>query len=170
MKTSIKTTIGIIAIALSSISIAQAGQNRHERDHDRQYDRGNFHYEKSRHARHVGKHQRRHHWKRAHRAQHRYFDRHGKRHMRAYERTRRNHSGWRRGGHHVEKRDSYVLPRHRSPRVSVSTRIHSNNALPIIAGGLIGSTIANDASNGDPGATFGGAIFGALVGNAIARH
>ena len=47
---------------------------------------------------------------------------------------------------------------------------HTNNALPVIAGGIIGSSIANNASHGDPVATFGGAVFGALVGNALTRH
>jgi len=182
MKTTIKATIGIIAIALSGMNIALAEQNSHKRGHDRDYDRGYFrNYEKPRHERHFRKHQQRQQWKRANRAQHRYdryrakrhfrkhhdYNHRAKRHFRAYERTQRNHSDWRRGHHYGKKhlhRGAYA------PRVSVSTHLHSNNALPTIAGGLIGSAIANDASNGDAGATFGGAIFGALVGNAIARH
>lgn len=52
----------------------------------------------------------------------------------------------------------------------VSSHGHSSRALPTVAGGLIGSVIANDASHGDPAATFGGAVLGALVGNALSHH
>lgn len=174
MKKTIKATIGIIAITLSAISIAEAGDNRHGRDHDRENDRGySRHVEKPHHARQFRKHQQRQHWKRAHRAQHQHDRYRAKRHFKVYQRIRKNHSKWRRGNHHATRpvyHGSYITPGYSSARVSVSTHINGNNALPTIAGGLIGSAIANDISHGDAGATFGGAIFGAVIGNAIARH
>ena len=162
----IKTTIGIIAVVISSISMAEAGQNRHERDNDRQYD--NSHQE-----RHYRQKHRRPHWKRARHARHHYREnRHyrkhyGSRHHR-YERSHRHNSyrGHKRGYRH----NAYRSPRVYSSRIVVSGHGHSNNVLPVIAGGLIGSSIANNASHGDPVATFGGAVFGALVGNALTRH
>jgi outer membrane lipoprotein SlyB len=53
-------------------------------------------------------------------------------------------------------------------RVVIHDRHHS--ALPVIAGGLIGSAIGHDIGHGDPAATFGGAIFGAMIGDAVSRH
>lgn len=169
MKTSIKTTIGIIVIALSSISLAQARDHRSERDHDRSadrsharsFDRGHSRsYEQPRHERRYRHNERRHHWKRfnhrsnhyrGHRRAHRsYYRKHH-----GYERHYRSH---RRFSRHGYNRTTYVIPR------------HSDHALPVLAGTLIGSAIANDASNGDPAATLGGAVFGAIVGNALARH
>jgi len=182
MKTSIKTTIAIIAVAVGSISMAQAGQNHHDRDYDRSYDRS---YEKPRHQRQFRKNERRQHWKRdqyrqkhyrakRHFRKHYRYEHNGNRHLRVYKRLHRQHSGWR-GGHnriekHVYRQNTFFSPRHTSRQVIVERRHHSNNALPVVAGTLIGSVIANDASNGDPVATFGGAVFGAMVGNAISHH
>lgn len=178
MKTSIKTTVGIIAIAISSISMAQAGEHRNKRDNDR-------HYDKPRQERQFRHDERRSHWKRTHNRhdryrakrharEHRFHKRQVRRHLKAYKRLHRweRRNGWkrdyRRPGYGYGYKH-YRAPRH-SSHISVRTHHRSGNALPVIAGGLIGSVIANDASHGDPGATFGGAIVGAIVGNAIARH
>lgn len=163
----IKTTIGIIAVVISSISMAEAGQNRHERDNER-------HYDNSRQKHHYRQNHRRPHWKRARHARHHYreqrhYRRHyGSRHQR-YERSHRHHTNWKRD--HGYRHSTYSSPRvYSSHSVVVRNTAHSGNILPVIAGGLIGSSIADNASGGDPAATFGGAIFGALVGNAIAHH
>ena len=151
MKTSIKTIIGVVAIAIGSISMAQAGEHRSKRDNDR-------HYDKPRHERQFR------HDKQARKA---------RRHLRAYKRLHRleRRHGWkgdyRHSGYGYDYKP-YRAPRH-SSHISVRTH-HSGNALPVIAGGMIGSAIANDASHGDPAATFGGAVFGALVGNALSQH
>ena len=75
---------------------------------------------------------------------------------------------------HVEKRViHHYAPRHRVvERVIVRDRRydHHRNPLPALAGGIIGSVIANDLSHGDPAATFGGAIFGAMLGDALSHH
>ena len=180
MKTSIKTIIGVVAIAIGSISMAQAGEHRNKRDNDR-------HYDKPRQERQFRHDERRSHWKRAHnrhdrfRAKrhareyrfHKRQARKARRHLRAYKRLQRweRHHGWkrdyRRSGYGYDYKP-YRAPRH-SSHISVRTH-HSGNALPVIAGGIIGSAIANDASHGDPAATFGGAVFGALVGNALSQH
>lgn len=153
----IKTTIGIIAVVISSISMAEAGQNRHQRDNDR-------HYEQSRQGHHYRQNHRRPHSKRARHDRKHYGSRHHR-----YERSHRRHSYWRRD--HGYRHSTYRSPRvYSSHSIVVSGRGHSNNVLPVIAGGLIGSSIANHASHGDPAATFGGAVFGALVGNALTRH
>lgn len=183
MKLNIKTTIGIIIIALSGISVAQAEQHRSERGHDRSADRNHSrNYERPRQNRNYRHNERRQHANRHNRnfrGHNNYrYDRHSRRHMRVFKRLHRgnhhyrghqnrgNHYGWR-NRHHT----TYVAPRHPSHDVTYSTNHHSDNsALPVIAGTLIGSSIANDASNGDPVATFGGAVFGAIVGNAIAQH
>lgn len=161
----IKTTIGIIAVVISSISMAEAGQNRHERDNDRKYD--NSHQERD-----YRQQQRRPHWKRARHARHHYRERHNRKHFGSrhhrYERSHRHNSYW--GHKRGYRHNTYRSPRAYSSRIVVSGHGHSNNVLPVIAGGLIGSSIANNASHGDPVATFGGAVFGALVGNALTRH
>ena len=161
MKTSIKTTIGIIIIAVSSISLAQAGDRRSERDHDRNYDRSHSRsYDQPRHNRQYRKHERRHHWKRfGHRKNHYRAQRHSYRsNYRRHHGYDRHYKAHKRFNRHGYNRTTYVIPR------------HSDHALPVLAGTLIGSAIANDASNGDPAATLGGAVFGAIVGNAIAHH
>jgi len=168
MKLNIKTTMSIIIIAVSSISFAQAEQHRFERSHNLNADRNHSRsYDSQRHYR---KSERRQHWKRsAHRSKHYRAQRHSykrhhgyKQHHRTYRRIERH------GYHHTTYiTPHYVAPRHSSHGIVVTS---SNHALPVLAGGLIGSAIANDVSNGDPVATFGGAVFGAIVGNAIARH
>lgn len=183
MKTNIKTIIGIIVIAISSISVAQAGQNRHERGHDRSYEkpRQERHYRQNKHRKqwkHTHHHQQRYRGQR-HSHKHHYYNRHGHRYIKV-KRSHKNHPGWRRHGHrHFNKRfyrygayrqSTYVPPDYSSHSVSIKHHGHSDNVLPVLAGSVIGSAIANDASDGDPLATFGGAVFGALVGNAIARH
>lgn len=159
----IKTTIGIIAVVISSISMAEAGQNRHQRDNDR-------HYEQSRQGHHYRHNNRRPHWKRARHARHHYREQrhYGSRHHH-YKRSHRHHTNLRRD--HGFRHSTYSSPRvYSSHSIVVRNNAHSGKILPVIAGGLIGSSIANNASHGDPAATFGGAVFGALVGNALTRH
>ena len=154
----IKMAISIIAIGISSMSIAEAGQNHHK------YDR---HYDSGHHGAHYRKNNHRSHWKRERHAKHHYREqRHYRKHH--YDRHKRSHrynTRWERS------QRTYNTPRiYRSHRVVVRSHGHSNKALPIVAGGLIGSAIANNASHGDPAATFGGAVFGALVGKALSHH
>ena len=192
MKTVIKTTIATIAIALGSISVAQADNNRHERG-----------YDKPRQQKHFRENEGRHEWKHANNRKERYReDRHylkhrGDRHVKIIERPRwkRSHKrvekhiyrdhGRRRVEKHVYKHGRYAPPRrfekhvyhhgrYAPPRrvvkkVVIQDRHHHNNALPVLAGGLIGSAIGHDIGHGDPVATFSGAIFGAMVGDAL-RH
>ncbi|MCW9032298.1 MAG: hypothetical protein OQK58_12475 [Gammaproteobacteria bacterium] len=168
MKTVIKTTIGILAMTFASISVSHADSNRHNRDYDRghqkqhakQFDRRDMHKslyrdQRGNHLRHQVK---RPHWK--HATLKRHYWKHGRKyvikqmpHDRAYRRAY--------GYAH------YVAPAY---TVRYSGHSHSNKVVPVLAGGLIGSSIANNVSHGDPAATMGGAIFGAIIGNAIARH
>ena len=194
MKTAIKTTIGILAITFASISVSQADSNRHNRDYDRasqkqharQFDRRDMKKHQFRESRgnHLRGHKTRPHWK------HTSWKRHYKAHkrMRAVKQMRRDrkyrravkqvyrnrayrHSMKNKYRNRGYRRDygysRYVAPAH---SVTYSTRSHSNNVVPVLAGGLIGSSIANNVSHGDPAATVGGAIFGAIIGDAIARH
>jgi len=190
MKMNIKTTIGIIAITLSSVSMAEAGQKHHERDNDRLGDRAHSrNYEKPRHERHFREYEQRKQWRLAnrhreiyrqlrHERQHRKF----KRYVKRIQRADRRHSNWNRGWRHerrhfnrhnnysrYETSNYYTVPAY-SSRVVISDNGHSGNVLPVLAGGIIGSAIASDASDGDPGAALGGALFGAIVGNAITQH
>ena len=193
MKHTIKTTIGIIAIALSSMSIAEARENRSDRNYEkprqershRQENRRkdwnrSSHRQDYKERRHFRKHMRAERKARRHIRKHKRFERHARRHFKAYKRSRGYYSGWR-DGHRPYKKAyyrtgsyNYVTPYSSAPshstHVSVSSRHGGDNFVPVLAGTLIGSAIANDASNGDPVATFGGAIFGAIVGNAIAHH
>jgi hypothetical protein len=76
--------------------------------------------------------------------------------------------------HRVEKRViHHYAPRHRVvEKVIVRDRHYDRhgNPLPALAGGIIGSAIANDLSHGDPAATIGGAVFGAMLGDALSHH
>lgn len=190
MKTSIKTTIGIITIALSSISFAQAGEHRGERNYEKprqghNYNKSKRHeYSKYTHNRHDRLREQRHY--RKHNKTHRIAKRHLKAHKRALRHNRGVHSyrtGYNRGyyGRNLERgynrnyrHTQYVTPRHVSPRYAsprYSSHVSvSGRGIPVLAGTLIGSAIANDASHGDPIATLGGAVVGAIIGNQIAHH
>jgi hypothetical protein len=164
MKLSIRTIISIVIIAISSISFVQAEQHRSDRGYDRSHEK----------PRHYRQNERRHHWKRsAHRSNHYRAQRHSYgSYYRKHQGYNRQHRSYRRVERHGYRHTTYVTPyyvapSHSSPSIVVTS---SSHALPVLAGGLIGSAIANDMSDGDPVATFGGAVFGAIVGNAIARH
>lgn len=187
MKTAIKTTIGIIAITLGGFSAAHADNNRYERG-----------YEKPRHEKHFRENERRHEWKHTNNRTERYReDRHYRKHhgdrrvtiierphKRITKHVYRDHGGrrhvekhvYRDHGHrHVEKhvyhhRTYTPPPRHVVKRIVVEDRHHHGSALPVLAGGLIGSAIGHDIGDGDPMATFSGAIFGAMIGNAVSHH
>lgn len=169
MRLNIKTVISIIVIAVSSISFVQAGDHRSSRDHDRSVDRS--HSRSDDNQRHYRQGERRHQWKRStHRSNHYRAPRH-------YNRSHGYNPQHRVYRSHNYRHTIYMTPRYVAPHyVAPSHYSHnvvvtsSGHALPILAGGLIGSAIASDASNGDPIATFGGAVFGAIIGNAIAHH
>lgn len=175
MKNIFKTTIGVIAITFASISVSQADSNRH-RDYDRsdrvqnqrseQFNRYKKHYQM--HRQHKGNHLFNHtprpHWKHAQWKRH-YWKLERKRAIKQMQRERAVRRAVRQDYRAGYGRTHYVAPPHHVTYVG-----HSNNAVPVIAGGLIGSSIANNVSHGDPAATVGGAIFGAIIGNAIAHH
>ena len=194
MKTVIKTTIGILAITFASISVSQAESNRHNRDFDRapqkqhsqKFDRRDDrkHMKRQHRGNHLNHSQRRPHskhtgWKRHYREHKRVRAIKQLRRDRAYRRTvrqvYRNRAHRRAVNQEYRSRaynrnygySSYVAPSH---RVTYSSHSHANKIVPVLAGGLIGSSIANNVSHGDPAATVGGAIFGAIIGDAIARH
>lgn len=195
MKSVIKTTIGIIAISLASVSVSQADSNRHNRDYDRapskhsskKFDRRDhkkhqYRQHRGNHLHGHGKHPRWKHvgWKR-HYWEHKRFRaakkmrRDQRAHRRAVKQMQRERAYRRALRHDYRQRRfnrdyghvHYVAP---APRVTYRTHSRSNNVVPVIAGGIIGSSIANNVSHGDPAATLGGAIFGAVIGDAIARH
>ncbi len=197
MKTNTKTMIGILAIALSSISMAEAGQKHHDRDNDRIDDGGHSRqYAKPHQQRQFRGNGHRKAWKsaRRHRAirheirrelrherQQRRFNRHMRKYIRAHRRYSDRNYGWRYERRHFKRhhrhndygrfeRSNYYSAPAYSSRVVISNHGHSGDVLPVLAGGLIGSAIASDASNGDPSAALGGAVFGAIVGSAIAQH
>ena len=190
MKTIIKTTIGIIAITIGSVSVAQADNNRHERG-----------YEKPRHEKQYRENTRNPQWKHTYNKKERYRDeRHYRKHHadryvtiieRPHKRVEKHvyrDRGHRRVEKHVYHHRAYAPPPRRvekhvyhhghyapAPRRVVKKvinrdRHHHNNALPVIAGGLIGSAIGHDIGHGDPVVTFSSAIFGAMVGDAVSRH
>lgn len=147
MKTTIKATIGIITIALSSLSVAQAGQER-----------SGHKYNKPQHERQ--------------------YSHHDKRIVTVVERPR-FYSDWKRpylkrSQPRVEKyiylRNNYAPPRHAIHHVIIKDHQHNHSILPVLTASLIGSSIGNHISEGDPAATFGGAVFGAIIGNAISGH
>jgi outer membrane lipoprotein SlyB len=74
----------------------------------------------------------------------------------------------------VEKRVYHhyqAAPRQRVvKKIIVENHRRHNNALPVIAGGLIGSAIGHDVGHGDPLSTFSGAVFGAMLGDALSHH
>ena len=201
MNMNIKTTIGIIAIAMSSLSMAEAGE-RYERKSQRLNDGAHSrNYEKPRQNRHFRNKSQRKQWKHAnrrhdnfrserrHARKHHYYNRHD-RYNRKLKRMHKKHSGWKRGWRHERRHNNkhnynrsyyrhstYVAPRYIPSYISPShsshtviSRGHGGDVLPVLAGGLIGSAIASDVSCGDPGAAFGGAIFCAIVCNALANH
>ncbi len=191
MNHTIKTTIGIIAIALGSMTIAEARDHRgdrnyekprQERSHRKENRRKDMHrssHRENRYSerRHFRKHMRVERKARRHFRKHKRFERHAKRHFRAYERSRWGHGHYRpfkkayyrTGGYSYDYNTPYYSAPSYSTHVSVSSH-GSDHVVPVLAGTLIGSAIANNASHGDPVATLGGAVFGAIVGNAIARH
>ncbi|MDH5599763.1 MAG: hypothetical protein OEY78_00535 [Gammaproteobacteria bacterium] len=195
MKNIIKTTIGIIAISLAGISVSQADTDR-QRDNDRadrysqkqqakQFNRFDKHYRMHRQQRgnHLYDHVKRPHWK--HSNWKRHYLKHERRHAmkqvrrdRAYRRAVKQmyrDRAYRRALKrelHREYRHNYRPARYVAPsyNVTYSSHSHGNKFVPVVAGSIIGSSIANHASHGDPGATVGGAIFGAIIGNAVANH
>ena len=195
MKLNIKTTIGIIAIAISSMTIAEAGERRGDRNYEKprqershrqenrrkDWNRSSHRDNRYSERRHFRKHMRAERKARRHFRKHKRLERKAKRHFKAYKRSRGYYSGWKHGHRPLKKAyyrtsgyDSYATPYNSAPgyssHVSVSSHHDGGNIVPVLAGTLIGSSIANNASNGDPVATFGGAVFGAIVGNAIAHH
>ena len=179
MKNLIKTTIGIIAITFASISVSQADSNRH-RDHDRvdrtqnqakQFERYEKHYQMHRQQRgnHLSNHVNRPHWKHAH-WERQYWKHERKRAIKQIHRERAYRRALKQEYRDRAYRSNYGYSRYVAPSHHVTYVSHSHHALPAIAGGLIGSSIANNVSHGDPAATVGGAVFGAIIGNAIARH
>lgn len=198
MKLNIKASIAIVTIALTSITMAQAGENRHQREglrfddnaHKKTAKRPNReHQYRQKSHRYSSKHSNRHYNYRAKRRdarQQRSHERRQYRYERGLKRVHNRHYGWKKGwkrqqrkhykrdhyrrSRYVEPHYNYIAPRRASHNVVVSSNHHSDNVLPVLAGGLIGSAIASDVSDGDPGAAFGGAIMGAIIGNAIAQH
>lgn len=165
MKTSLKTIITVLAISVAGISVAQA-HNHHDRDYDRS--------ERKQYNKHNFNNPARPHWKR------------GNRYVEKNVYNYNTYISPRRAGHgyfpphrlhdsYIPSRriihDVYVPPRRViHTNVIVSSPSPHNTVLPALAGGLIGSAIASDASHGDPGAILGGAVFGAILGSAIAEH
>jgi len=178
MKNIIKTSM--LAVVVLGSSFAQAGQNRHEQSEFRVYNKPHS-------ERHYRQNERRQDWKHQQRKKHKsgYQRHYKKQHYAKYRDSYRSH--WKHNRRHVEKRvfrdnrghrvekhiyhsKRYYAPRTVVKKVIIRDRHYHNNALPVIAGGLIGSSIANNVSEGDPIATFGGAVFGAMIGNAISHR
>lgn len=162
MKTNLKTIITVLAISVAGISVAQAHDHN-----DRGYDRS----ERKQHNKRNYNNSDRQYRKR----DHRYVEKNVYNYN-TYVSPRRASHGyaprrWRHNTYQPRRiiRDVYV-PRRRVIHSNVIVTAPHNNVLPTLAGGLIGSAIASDASHGDSGAILGGAIFGAVVGNAIAGH
>jgi len=186
MKHNIKTTISIIAISLGSMTLAEAGERhgdrnyekpRQERSHRQEKHRKDWNRSSHRDTRYSERRQFKKYLRaerkaRRHFRKHKQFDRHARRHFKAYKHSRKH--GWKRSYYRPYKKAYYNTSYYSAPihssHVSVSSHHNVGNAVPVLAGTLIGSAIANDASGGDPVATFGGAVFGAIVGNAIAHH
>jgi len=154
MNTAIKVTIGIIAIALGGMSVAQAEQGRHQRGYDNPR-----HQQVSRDRDYQRKYTRNRH---DYRREGRSYE-----HRRGHRAPVRGHicRDYRHAGHHVRHDRHYRVPHHRVNTLIVERRHHPH--LPVVVGGIIGSAIANDVSHGDPGAIVGGAVIGAVVGRAL---
>ena len=159
MKMNIKTTIGIIAIAIaiSSMSIAQAGEHSKKRGSD-------HNYEKPRQERNFSRGEHRGHWKhvnnrhdrfraKRHLRKHKRAKRIAKRHMKAHRRAMRNNhwkygyrSSYNRG--YYSYQDNYYgnyassRPRHSSHKIVVN----ADPLVPII----VASKIAKKVIRHDP--------------------
>ena len=186
MKNTITGIIGIVGISVGFMSAAEASDRdrgyyqdkrivkkmRHDDERRWKYrdvekrrhdDRFYRHPERHRHdKRFVEKHLYRH---KGPRFVEKHFH-HGKRCVKKH--------GYHRAPRRIEKRVYHYYdhaPRHRvMKKIVVRDGHHHGNALPVIAGGIIGSAIGNDLGHGDPMSTFSGAVFGAMLGNALSHH
>jgi hypothetical protein len=151
----IKTTISIIAIVMSSMSMAEAGQNRHDQKQDRHADRSHNPVSQERHYR-TEEHRKD--WRHAnnhghdkfrgerHHRKHAYYKRHNKHFNRSHVR----HAHW-----ILESKRGYNKGRHyrdndynnRSSRTIV---VSGDPLLPVIAGGIVAAKIAKNIIRHDP--------------------
>lgn len=157
----IKSTIGIIAIVISSVSLAEAGQSRHKQEREYGADRSHSRsYETHGKKRHVRQERRHKHWRHAnrhnkfrgarHHRKHHYYSRHVKRFNRLKHHNARWNRGWKRG--HNERRhyrdNDY---RHNSARRSShEIVVHADPLVPIIVGGIVAKKIAKKIIRHDP--------------------
>lgn len=162
MKINLKTIITVLTISVAGVSVAQAHEH-----HDRGYDRS----ERKQYNKRNFNNSARPHWKRGNR----YVEKNVYNYNTYISPRRAGHGyaprRWRHNAYQPRRiiHDVYV-PRRRVIHSNVIVTSPHNRVLPTLAGGLIGSAIASDASHGDSGAILGGAIFGAVVGNALAGH
>lgn len=162
MNTLIKTTIGIIVLAVGSTSIALAGKHNEQRDGD-----GSRQKQSSRDYEVRG--------------EKKHFRNNSSERRHSYLRADRNHRGSRHNGKHHRKhiyRDRHVTNRHHGQRKVVKHVVHHDNYRPYghnghhlsaLMGGLIGSAIGHDLGRGDPAATATGAVFGTIMGRALSH-
>jgi outer membrane lipoprotein SlyB len=47
---------------------------------------------------------------------------------------------------------------------------HGSATLPIVAGGILGGIVGNEAGYGNPAAIIGGSVLGSVLGHEIARR
>jgi len=160
MKTPVIASIILASAILSGPVLAQAGE-RHEsyrnqesghqyRDNDRREFRNREirremrHEFREREMRREFRHRDARRWARWHRRDHHRI-----------ERFRHDHHSYR------PYRSAYV-EHYYEPRAQVVVHTHDHGA-PVVAGALIGGAVANTISRGDPGATFVGAMTGAMI-------
>ena len=148
----IKTTIAIIAISVSSISMSEAGQNRHDETRSLYSYQQTEGYNKERHNGHEKRHK---HWK--HASNHRIDRFQGKRH--SYSRHNkhskchnRKHSHWNRGwredrrAQRERRRDRDSRYRHNRQHSSHTVVVNADPLVPIIVASKIAKKVVRHDS------------------------
>lgn len=103
---------------------------------------------------------------------------------------------WHHGGHHhhhhhhhhhghyygpppvyyVPARPVYVVPRYRPAPVYgwrgeyPRPRSYGSGTLPLVAGGILGGVVGNEAGYGNPAAIIGGSVLGSVIGHEIGHR
>lgn len=159
MKTPVFASIILASAILSGPALAHAGE-RHEFYRNQEF--GHQYRDDDRHEfreREMRREMRREIREREMRREFRHRDarRWARWHRREHYRFDRFHHG-----HYYRPYRSAYVEHYYEPRAEVVVHSHGDGA-PVVAGALIGGAVANTISRGDPGATFVGAMTGAMI-------
>ena len=186
MKNTITSIIGILTIGLAFSSVSQASERERgyysekriikkiHRNDERRWNYSNHRENSYRYPEKQFRHKERHRYGDRHHRGGRYVEKHIYRHKgpRYVEKHFYHHTRPpRRVEKHVYHHYDHAPRHHVVKKVIIRDRHHHHgNALPVIAGGIIGSAIGNEVGYGDPLTTISGAVVGAMVGDVLSRH